>query len=263
MGGEAIVSRARVGGVAVITLSRPPTNAADADLIAALSAAVEASAGDDSRSVLLRSAVPGFFMAGADLKAMLRGLEAGDRDAIARLQELPGLLDRVEALPKPTVAEIAGVAAGGGLELALACDLRVAGRSARVGLPEIRLGLIPGAGGTQRLTRLIGPGRALDLMLDGRLVEGEEAERLGIVSRVVADEEVEREAFTVAERLAGASPLAVAAIRRAVAAAQGGDRAAGMRVEAEGIEAALWSPEAMAGIRAFLERPRRGRGSGP
>jgi enoyl-CoA hydratase/carnithine racemase len=233
---EAVVTCERVGDVAVITLCRPPTNAADAGLIGALSAIVEQVARVASRAVLLRSSVPGFFMAGADLRAMLRGLEAGDRDEIARLQELPGLLDRIEALPKPTVAAIAGVAAGGGLELALACDLRVAGRGARLGLPEIRLGLIPGAGGTQRLTRLIGPGRALELMLEGRLVVGE-----------------------VAERLAGASPLAVAAIRRAVAAACEGDREAGMRVEREGIEAALWSKEARAGIRSCLDRPRSGR----
>jgi enoyl-CoA hydratase len=253
---DAPVRLERAGDVAVISLCRPPSNAADPGLIAALGTAVDRIAADDSRAVLLRSDVPGFFMAGADITTMLAALEAGDRAEIARMQELPALLDRIEALPKPTVAAIAGVAAGGGLELALACDLRICGRAVRVGLPEIRLGLIPGAGGTQRLTRLVGPGRALDLMLDGRLVLGEEAERLGIVTRAVADEDVDAEARGAAERLAAASPVALAAIKRAVAAAQDGNRAAGMRAEREGIEAALWSPEALAGLRAFLERRR-------
>ena len=251
-----LIRRDDVGGVAVLSMCRPPTNAADVELIEALGAAVDRIAGDASRAVLIRSAVERFFMAGADIKAMLAALDAGDRDTIQRMRVLPAVLDRLAALPKPTVAAISGVAAGGGLELALACDLRIAGVSSRLGLPEVRIGLIPGAGGTQRLTRLLGPARALDLMLDGRLLPADEAERLGIVTRAVPDADVDTEALALAERLAAASPVAVAAIKRAVAAVAEGDSARGLAIEGEGIDAALWSDEGKAGLRGFLESRR-------
>jgi enoyl-CoA hydratase len=251
-----LIRRDDVDGVAVLSMCRPPTNAADVELIEALGAAVARAGADDSRAVLIRSDVDRFFMAGADIKAMLAALDAGDRATIQRMRVLPAVLDRLAALPKPSVAAIAGVAAGGGLELALACDLRIAGASSRLGLPEVRIGLIPGAGGTQRLTRLLGPARALDLMLDGRLIEAAEAAQLGIVTRAVADEEVDAEALALAKRLAAHSPVAVAAIKRAVAAVADGDAARGLAIEGEGIDAALWSDEGRAGLRAFLESRR-------
>lgn len=253
---ESPVRREDVGLVAVLSLCRPPTNAADATLIEALSEQVARIEVDDSRAVVVRSTVEGFFMAGADIKAMLEAIESGDRATIARMRQLTPVLDQLEALPKPTVAAIGGVAAGGGLELALACDLRIAGAGARLGLPEIRLGLLPGAGGTQRLTRLVGPGRALDLMLGGRLVDGEAAEKLGIVTRVVEDAAVEAEAFAIAAGLADASQVATRAIREAVRAAASGDAAAGRKIEQAGIEAALWSDEGKAGLQAFLAKRR-------
>jgi enoyl-CoA hydratase/carnithine racemase len=251
-----LIRREDVGDVAVLSLCRPPTNAADVELIEELGEAIDRVAGDASRAVLIRSDVERFFMAGADIRAMLAALDAGDRATIERMGVLPAILGRLAALPKPTVAAINGVAAGGGLELALACDLRIAGASSRLGLPEVRIGLIPGAGGTQRLTRLLGPARALDLMLDGRLLLADEAERLGIVTRAVPDADVDTEAMALAQRLAAASPVAVAAIKRAVAAVAEGDSARGLAIEGEGIDAALWSDEGKAGLRAFLESRR-------
>jgi len=257
-----LIRREDVGGVAVLSLCRPPTNAADVALIEALAAAIDHVAADASRAVLIRSDVERFFMAGADIKAMVQALDTGDRATIGRMRALATVLDRLAALPKPSVSAIAGVAAGGGLELALACDLRIAGHSSRLGLPEVRIGLIPGAGGTQRLTRLLGPARALDLMLDGRLIDAVEAERLGIVTRVVADEEVDAEALALATRLAAHSPVAVAAIKRSVAAVADRDVEHGRAVEGEGIDAALWSDAARTGLRAFLDS-RRSRATQP
>jgi enoyl-CoA hydratase/carnithine racemase len=192
-------------------------------------------------------------MAGADIKAMVAALEDGDRDAVVEMQQMRVLWERIAALDKPTVAAIGGIAAGGGLELALACDLRIAGASARLGLPEIRLGLIPGAGGTQRLTRLVGPGRALDLILDGRLIDAETAAALGIVTRAIPDDRVDAEALEAAARLAAASPVAVRLIKRAVRAAAEGEAAEGRRIEADGILEAIWTDEALAGLRGFLD----------
>ena len=251
------VRREDVGPVAVLSLCRPPTNAADAALIEALAEQVARIEEDSSRAVVVRSDVEGFFMAGADIKAMLEAIESTDRATIARMQELAPLLDRIEALPKPTIAAITGVAAGGGLELALACDLRIAGAGARLGLPEIRLGLLPGAGGTQRLTRLVGPGRAVDLILDGRLISGAEAADLGMVTHAAEDATVEEEALARAARLADASPIAARAIKEAVRTAARGEAEAGMRIEQAGIEAALWSDAGKAGLRAFLEQRTR------
>jgi enoyl-CoA hydratase/carnithine racemase len=202
-----------------------------------------------ARVLVFASGVPRFFAAGADLKL----LATLDRDGFARyLAELRGVLDTIQALPQPSIAAIDGIALGGGLELALACTLRVAAPAARLGVPEVRLGLLPGAGGTQRLPRLIGRSRALDLLLTGRSLDGEEALRVGLVDRVAAD--AAAAAAELAGEIACHPAAALTAIGRCVDAAARSDEDAGMRVELDELLDLFDSADGSEGIRAFLER---------
>lgn len=142
-----ILRREDVDGVAVLSLARPPVNAIAPELVEALALRVDELEQDGSRAVLLRSDLEGMFMAGADIKVFLEALETGDEDTLERMQALVPLLDRLEALPKPTVVALGGVVAGGGLEVALAFDVRMCAVGIRVGLPESRLGLSRAAAG--------------------------------------------------------------------------------------------------------------------
>jgi len=165
------------------------------------------------------------------------------------------VFDRFAAEAPVFIAAIAGHALGGGYEIALACDLRVAAQgSYRLGLPEVTLGLLPGTGGTQRLPRLIGRGRALELMTTGRTVTPEEAERLGMVDRLVAADELDRTVTDLATSLAGGAPLAIAAVKRAVH--QGLDRplAGGLQAELEQLAPLFASEDAREGMMAFTEK---------
>ncbi|PTL59519.1 enoyl-CoA hydratase/isomerase family protein [Paraconexibacter algicola] len=234
-----------------IVLDRPPANALGAPIVDGLTAAVARLADDDVRAVLVRSAVPGYFAAGADIKQM--GTLDGPSFAAYR-DALRHPLEALAASRVPSVAAIDGLALGGGLELAMACTLRLATPASTVGLPEVKLGLIPGAGGTQRLTRVAGRGVALDLMLTGRSVDGTEAHRLGIVDRLV-DGDVVTEARALARGLAASSAPAVASIIACVDAAAG-DVAAGMAFEGEEVVRMITEGEAPEGIAAFLEKRR-------
>ncbi len=243
------VTVACAGGVATITLDSPPANALSHALLAALRDAVAAPPVRSARVVVVGSRVTRFFAAGADLKllAML------DRTGFAAyLAVLRGVLDELAALPQPTIAAIGGMALGGGLELALACTLRVASHEARLGVPEVRLGLLPGAGGTQRLPRLIGRSRALDLLLTGRAVHGEEALRLGLVDRLAIDADAAAEALAV--QIAAFPAAATQAIGRCVDAAVGDDLGPGMRTELDELLALFAGDEGRAGIQAFIAR---------
>lgn len=180
------------------------------EFLARLDALVSALEGDaaagTARAVVFTSATPGVFLAGADVKAFVPVAETGDPDLVARkAREGQRVFSRLESLPIPTVAAINGVCLGGGLELALACSSRVAGdgEAVALGLPEVRLGLVPGWGGTQRLPRLIGPSRALGLILTGRSLSGRQAKKLGLVDRVAPAEGLDHAARDEARRLAG------------------------------------------------------------
>ena len=175
------------GGVGTIRLDRPPMNALNAQLQAELHAVVgEATDRADVRAVVVYGGEK-VFAAGADIKEMV----AADYPAmIVRAEKLQAALDALARIPKPVIAAITGYALGGGCELALAADFRVCGDNAKLGQPEILLGVIPGAGGTQRLTRLVGPARAKDLVFAGRFVDAAEALAIGLVDRVVAPDDV-------------------------------------------------------------------------
>lgn len=205
----------RRGAVAIVTLNRPAKrNAMDHATLGLLGDIVEALGDDDTvRALILTGAGDRAFSAGADLRA-LDGLDdAGARDWIALGH---AVFDAVAGLPKPTIAAINGFALGGGLELALACDIRMAAATAQLGLPEVSLGWLPGWGGLRRLVTLIGPACAHDLVLSARRVEADEALRLGLVSRVLPAAALQDAALELAERIASYSPEAVALAKRAL-----------------------------------------------
>lgn len=207
------------GPTGTITLDRAPVNAIDPEFVAALHSALDAAQAAVPTLLVIRSTQK-CFCAGADL-AMIAGF-FGHPDGTARMEayvrSLHTMFDRIESFPAVTLAVMDGAALGGGLELALACDLRIASGRARLGLPEARVGMIPGAGGTQRLTRLCGPGTASRLILGGEVVDGTEAARLGIVEWNCAPEALEALTAETVGRIAGLSRQALLLSKRCIAA---------------------------------------------
>lgn len=235
----------------VVRLDRPPANALGTPVIEGLEAALDAFDASPARVLVLASAVPGFFAAGADIKQM-SGAAPEDFAAYGKALRVP--LERIAAHERPSIAVIEGRALGGGLELGLAATLRVGSTTARVGLPESRIGLLPGAGGTQRLPRLVGRGRALDIMLRAREVAAEEAHAIGLLDALVAEGRAEDTALEWADELAARSPAALGAIMRCVDDADDRPLAEGLAREAERVNALFVGPEAREGLAAFLEK---------
>jgi enoyl-CoA hydratase/carnithine racemase len=201
------------GGVGTIRLDRPKMNAINEQLHREVrAAALEASEREDVRAVVLYGGER-VFAAGADIKAMSQ-LDATSMVAWGR--ELTESFTEVARIPKPVIAAIVGYALGGGYELALCADFRVLGASAKIGQPEIQLGVIPGAGGTQRLARLVGPAKAKDLIFTGRHVGAEEAMEIGMADAVVPDDEVYSTAVAMARKFAAGPPRALAAAKQAI-----------------------------------------------
>jgi enoyl-CoA hydratase/carnithine racemase len=241
--------RDRVGW---ITLDRPPANSYDAGFLEELDQAIGQVAEAEVAVAVVRSASERFFSAGADVKAFL---ERSADDNMVMCRRAHQVLDRFAAEAPLFVAAIAGHALGGGYEIALACDIRVAAEGRyRIGLPEVTLGLLPGTGGTQRLPRLIGRGRALELMTTGRTVTPAEAERLGMVDRLVPAGGFDQAVADLAASLAGGAPLAVAAITRVVN--DGLDRSLpdALDRELEEIAPLFASEDAREGMTAFIEK---------
>jgi enoyl-CoA hydratase/carnithine racemase len=252
---DEVVTWTREERVVVVRLASPPVNALSAAVVVGLETALDAFDSSDARVLLIVSDVPGFFVAGADLKAMADHDEDGFRQY---LEALRGPVERIAAAGRPSIAVIEGQALGGGLELAMAASLRVAGRDARLGLPETRLGLIPGAGGTQRLPRLVGRGRALDLMLTPRTVDAAEAHAIGLVDRLVAAGDAEGTARGWATDLARLPTSALGAVLRCVDDAHDRPLAEGLAREADRVGELFSGEDAREGVRAFLERRRPG-----
>jgi enoyl-CoA hydratase/carnithine racemase len=242
-------------GVWRIVMSSPPANALSVPLLDGLHAAIDAAeAAGDVKAVVVSSALDGFFAAGADIKHLAR-IDAESFAAYGG--QMRAVNDRIAAAPWISVAAVDGLALGGGLELAMACTLRVSGPRARYGLPEVRLGLIPGAGGTQRLPRLVGRGRALDIMLTARQVPASEALAIGLVDRLT-ERDVTDEALALASQLARASLPAQRAVIRAVDAAFDLPLEAGFKFEADQEQSLFEKGEAAEGISAFIaKRPAR------
>lgn len=216
-----MISTVRVGPVVIATLSRPPVNALDDALIARLGAIVDEVAADPAVSVLHLRSNQRAFCAGADLAFMETSFATpeGPDAMVSLVRRMQRLFARIEAASVVTLAEIEGAALGGGLELALACDLRVAASDAKLGLPEAGLGLLPAAGGTQRLTRLCGAGVAKRLILGAEVIDGAEALRLGIVQWVEPRAQLARWTAALAQRIGALPYAALVANKRCIAAA--------------------------------------------
>jgi enoyl-CoA hydratase/carnithine racemase len=239
-------------GVLLILLQRPPANALGLPIIDGLNAALDhADANPEVKLLVVASRVPGFFAAGADIKHM--GI-ADARAFAAYGQALREPLARLAAPDRISIAAVDGRALGGGLELALACTMRIGTSRATFGLPEVKLGLIPGAGGTQRLPRLVGRGRALDVMLTGRDVDAAEAHAIGLIDRLVADGEAEQTALDLARRLRALSQPALHAVVRSVNASANLQFGEGLKREGMEEQRLFERGEAREGIAAFLEK---------
>ncbi len=237
-------------GVGTIRLDRPPVNALNAQVTAELAElAKEVSERDDVRAVILYGGEK-TFAGGADIKEMA----TRTYPQIAKFgATLTGTLAAIANIPKPVVAAITGYALGGGLELALTADRRVAGDNVKVGQPEIQLGVIPGAGGTQRLARLIGPSKTKDIVYTGRFVKAQEALSLGIVDEVVAPDDVYAAAHKWASQFANGPAVALRAAKAAIDGGLDTDLANGLKLESH-LFAALWATEDQQnGMKSFIE----------
>ena len=238
------------GGVGTIRLERPPMNALNRQVQAEIrEAAVEASNRSDVKAVIVYGG-PKVFAAGADIKEMA---DMSYQDMVAVAHDLSACFSAVASIPKPTIAAVTGYALGGGCELAMCCDLRVVGDNAKMGQPEILLGIIPGAGGTQRLPRLVGPSRAKELIFTGRFVAADEALRIGLADRVVAPDDVYTEALALAQQLARGPALALRAAKQAVDSGLDGDLASGLSLESTLFAGLFATDDRAVGMASFIE----------
>jgi len=246
---ENIVVETR-GSVGLITLDRPKAlNALSTGLIGELARAAESFDADAKVGAIVIAGSARAFAAGADVKEM-----AAADFPDTYLTDLFGNIDRIAAIRKPTIAAVAGFALGGGCELAMACDIVIAGTSAKFGQPEISLGIMPGLGGSQRLVRAVGKAKAMELCLSGRTMDAEEAERCGLVARVVPDAELVEEALKLASRIAGFSRPAVLMTKEAVNRAFEMSLAEGIRFERRMFQAIFATADRKEGLAAFIEK---------
>jgi enoyl-CoA hydratase/carnithine racemase len=240
------------GGVGTITLDNPPANSYDLSVMREFSQAVDQAIDADVRAVIVRSASEKFFSAGADIKKFLEGDVEANMEMIRISQ---AAFKRMAQSPPIFIAHLNGHALGGGLEIALACDIRLANEgSYKLGTPEVTLGLLPGNGGTQRLTRLIGPARGLELLITGRTFSPSDAHCWGLVAAVFEAAEADARVREYAGRFVSAAPLAIAAIKRCVHEGVQLPLAEGLAVEAEEMERLFRSQDANEGLTAFVEK---------
>jgi enoyl-CoA hydratase/carnithine racemase len=238
-------------GIGTIRLERPPMNALNAQVQEELrEAATAATTNNDIRAVVVYGGEK-VFAAGADIKEMA---QMSYVDMAARAGALSSAFDAIARIPKPVVAAITGYALGGGCELALACDWRVAAQDAKLGQPEITLGVIPGAGGTQRLARLIGPARAKDIIMSGRFVGAEEAAAIGLVDKVVPAEEVYEAAVALVRAYTNGPAQALRAAKLAVDGGLQLDLASGLSWESQLFASLFATEDRREGMAAFIEK---------
>jgi enoyl-CoA hydratase len=250
MSEERLVLGERDGHVATLTLNRPKAlNALSPELIEQLIAALADCDADEQVRAIVLTGGPRVFAAGADIKAMADATPMGmlTRRSIERWS-------RIAATRKPLIAAVSGYALGGGCELAMMCDMIVASESAQFGLPEINLGIIPGAGGTQRLTRAIGPQRAMELILTGTYISADEAHRYGLVNRVAPVEGFLAEAQRLAHAVAAKAPLAVQLAKESIRAAAETTLREGFAVELRNFYLLFDTEDQKEGMRAFVEK---------
>jgi enoyl-CoA hydratase/carnithine racemase len=242
------------GAVAVVTIDNPPVNALKAALLEELETELLRLDEDEAtRAIVVRGAGERAFVAGADIKEFpaLREAPPQEGGSARGIQKLGAAMERMRT---PVIAAVHGFCLGGGLELAMACDIRIAADDAQLGQPEIKLGLIPGGGGTQRLPRLVGHGRALLLNLTGEPISGAQASEWGLVERAVPREELMDAALDLARTLAERSPFAVGVVKELAAETRDLPLADGLKREAEGFRRCLGSEDGLEGVTAFIEK---------
>ncbi|MFC7384201.1 enoyl-CoA hydratase/isomerase family protein [Sphaerisporangium rhizosphaerae] len=248
------------GAVGILRLDRPPLNVLDRAAQSALRAAAERAATDERVRAVVVYGGPTAFSAGGDIKEMAAMSHA---EMVGHAAVLQGAFDAVAAIPKPVVAAINGPALGGGCELALTADARICGTEARLGLPEVLLGVIPGAGGTQRLPRLIGPAKAKELIFSGRQVGAAEALEMGLVDYVVPTDLVLDSAVQWAQRFETGPALALHAAKTAIDGGLATDLAAGLAIERSVFAGLFGTQDRSTGMRGFVtDGPGRARFSG-
>ncbi|MGJ9459697.1 enoyl-CoA hydratase/isomerase family protein [Oceanobacillus sp. CF4.6] len=238
-------------GVYWLTLNRPEVrNALDASMLNEIDQAIdEAEQEENVKVIVVQGAGNKSFAAGADIKQLnarkpLEALHPG----------MQGLYNKMESCKKVTIAAVSGYALGGGCELALACDIRIAAKNAKFGLPELNLGIIPGAGGTQRLSRIIGKGRALDMILTGKIIDGEEAERIGLATYYTSEEELTTKAESVAAEILKKGPVAIQLAKFAVHKGYDVDEGTAMWIEKLSQAVAFGTEDKKEGTEAFIEK---------
>jgi len=239
-------------GVAVLTIDNPPLNVLSERVGLEIREAVHEVELDPEVVVLVITGAGRAFMAGADIKEFPQKMERGEAKKMAL--EHFHTYNKLDFLGKPTIAALNGIVLGGGLELALTCDIRIAGESVKLGLPEVKLGLFPGAGGTQRLPRLIGEGRAKELMYLGEPIDAQEAWRIGLVNKVVPDADVLAAAVEMAGSIAKRSLTALSRIKKAVDRGMEMELTAGILYEADLIDEVFQTEDIHEGCQAFLEK---------
>lgn len=240
----------RDGPVALVRLNRPPVNALSEQLARELDGAFSECAAPDIRAVVVTGQP--HFAAGADIKGFKETFDSGGQEVTA--STLLDSISRLESLEKPTIAAVHGYALGGGCELSLGCDFRYMAEDAKIGQPEILLGLIPGAGGTQRLQRLVGFQTAKEMVYTGRQVGAEEAKAIGYADKVLPADEVLDAALEDAAGWASKATLAIAAAKKALAAGRGVPLDEALAIEQVGFQASFGTEDAREGVNAFIEK---------
>ena len=250
---DPVVTFSKSDVVGFITLNRPPANSYEINFMRDLDAAIDAANSDaEVKVVILKSASEKFFSGGADIKAFTANTTAANMEMIRTAHRA---LDKMAASDKVYIAAINGHAMGGGLEMALACDLRFAAEGKyRMGLPEVTLGLLPGNGGTQRLPRLVGMNKALEMMLTGESITPDEALRLGIINRLFPVDKLMEETEAYARKLAAGASLAIARIKQCVYQGIATNLSDGLALERKLIEPLFDSEDAKEGLAAFAEK---------
>lgn len=248
--GEFVNLEVSDGGVGTIRIDRPKLNPLNAQVAAELDACVTRAREDDAVRAVVLWGGERVFAAGADIKEM------ETRDAVDMLRyigEFQAVFTRLEQLPKITIAAINGFALGGGCELTLACDIRIAADDAQLGQPEILLGVIPGAGGTQRLPRIVGVARAKELIYSGRFIKADEALAIGLVNEVVPAADVYARAVAIAERYAAGPTFALAAAKAVIANGIDADMATGLLLERQAFASLFATEDQKIGMKSFIE----------
>lgn len=240
-----------VDRVALVAINNPPANVLSKSMFEQLSELLDQWENDEQIKAIVLTGEGRFFIAGADIKEFT---QLQSDDAAAMSVQGQQVFDRMEKFPKPIIAAINGACLGGGLELAMACHIRLAAADARLGLPELNLGLIPGYGGTQRLPRLVGRGKATQLILTSEMISGEEAQRIGLVDAIYPVEQIVDEAKKLAEAIAQKSAVTIKLALQAIHASEELSLSEGLEYEAKLFGEAFATEDAKEGVAAFLEK---------